>query len=157
MSRDFNKVAPTIWQSKRFSALDDRSARAFFYLMTNHHQNCVGCFYLPRGYACADLNWTTDKYLQAEAALMDSKLIKLDEITREVLILRWLDHNPPMNPKHALGATRLMKKIKSDELREFTKSELQRVGGYVEEADTSAESRAKGLGQLRAPYHREFK
>jgi hypothetical protein len=123
--RDFSKVSPQIWDSERFKALADDSARlAYLYLLSNGHQNSIGCYRLPAAYACADMGWTAPKYQAALAALIAAELIEADDQTREVLIPRLFKHNPPTNAKHAQGAFRLVEKIESSTLRDAATAAL---------------------------------
>lgn len=124
--RDFSKVSPQIWDSERFRTLADDSARlAYLYLLSNGHQNSVGCYRLPSAYACADLGWEPPKYAKVLEALIAAELIGVDGQTHEILILRWFKHNPPTNAKHAQGAFRLVDKIQSPPLRDQATTELQ--------------------------------
>jgi len=124
--REFSKVCPQIWESKRFRSLADDSARlAYLYLLTNGHQTSAGCYRLPPAYACADMGWEPDQYDAALRALLDAQLVQVDWDTSEVFIPRWFKHNPPTNEKHAKGTTRLVEKIQSDRLRELAGQELQ--------------------------------
>jgi hypothetical protein len=124
--REFSKVSPQIWESKRFRSLADDSARlAYLYLLSNGHQTSAGCYRLPPAYACADIGWEPAKYDAALQALLDAELVDVDRDTNEVFIPRWFKHNPPTNEKHATGTTRLVEKIRSDRLRELTVRELR--------------------------------
>ncbi len=126
--RDFSKVSPQIWDSERFRNLPDDSVRlAYLYLLSNGHQNSIGCYRLPSAYACADLDWPAAKFEIVEKALVDATLVDVDFGTREVWIPLWFKHNPPTNPKHAQGAFRLVDKIISTRLRETVTEELQRA------------------------------
>ncbi len=124
--RDFSKVSPRLWESERFRELESDADRlAYLYLLSNTHQNSIGCYRLPPPYACADLCWDPPKYEASEQALVEGGLISVDDHSREILILRWFKHNPPTNPKHYQGAVRQVKKIQSDTLREVASAELQ--------------------------------
>lgn len=139
--RDFSKVSPQVWESERFRALPDDSARlAYLYLLTNGHQNSIGCYRLPVAYACADMGWEASKYLEMLEALALADLIQVDQQTREILILRWFKHNPPTNTKHAQGAFRLVAKIESAALRRKAEADLQA-------AADKWRAEAAGLGQ----------
>jgi hypothetical protein len=124
--REFSKVSPQIWESKRFRSLADDSARvAYLYLLSNGHQTSAGCYRLPPAYACADMGWEAAKYDAALQALLDAQLVDVDRETSEVFVPRWFKHNPPTNEKHAQGTTRLVEKIQSDRLRELASQELE--------------------------------
>jgi len=78
--RDFNKVSPTLWQSSRFVDLPSDDGRfLYLYLLTCHHQNSAGCFWLPDGYACNDIRWEAKRYVSARQSLLDADLIRYDD------------------------------------------------------------------------------
>lgn len=117
-ARDYSKISPSVWRSRRFINLSDSSKLLFLYVITNPHVNSVGCYPLPDGYACADLGWPLDEYLKARDEVIQSNMVDFDETTHEVLIDCWFKHNPPMNDKHAIGTNRLLADINSPHLRE---------------------------------------
>jgi hypothetical protein len=124
--RDFSKVSPQVWASERFNTLAGDGARlAYLYLLSNGHQNSIGCYRLPVAYACADMGWGPEKYVAALKALIAAELVEADQGTREILILRWFRHNPPTNTKHAMGAFRLVAKVAAPRLREVATEALQ--------------------------------
>ena len=124
--RDFSMVSPRIWASPRFRGLTDEAAKmAMLYLLTNSHQSSIGCYRLPAGYACDDLDWEKEKFGSALKALVTADLIAADYRTEEILILRWFRHCPPTNAKHAQGTFRLVEKIESATLKEACTADLQ--------------------------------
>jgi hypothetical protein len=126
--REFTKVPPSVWQSKAFKALGDDSQRLLYlYLHTSGHQTSAGCCYMPSGYACADLEWSPQKYTKAISELKSASLVQLDDDTKEILILDWFTHNPPMNEKHRIGTGRLIAKIQSEPLRKCANEALGNV------------------------------
>ncbi len=129
--REFNKIAPALWRSKRFSLLSSIGKVVHLYLMTCEHQNSAGCFRLPDAYAVSDLGCSLEEYLVARDELIAAELVSFDRETNEVFVHRWFKHNPATNDKHAIGAERLISEIESDDLREtaeaeFTESEQMR-------------------------------
>jgi hypothetical protein len=119
--RDFNKISPTIWQSRDFRDLPSDDARyLLLYLMTCQHQNSSGAFALPEGYACADLAWTADNLRKNRDALQKAFMIYFEPETDEYSIMDWFEHNPLMNQKHVAGAKRIAEKLQSPELKEKT-------------------------------------
>ena len=123
--RDYTKVSPSIWSSSRFRGLDSVHGRyAMLYLLTNAHQNSIGCYRVTAAYACDDMGFTVAEWDSALSALEGAELIAADPETSEIFIRRWFVHNPPTNPKHLLGSRRLVDKIKSDALRALVGEEL---------------------------------
>ncbi len=116
--RTFSKVAPPLWKSKRFLEQTDSGRILFLYYLTSPHQNVVGCFPLPDGYAVTDLRWDAEKYIEARKALIASELILFDAVTEEVLVLRWFRHNFPQNPSHRKAVLAALDSIASPALRQ---------------------------------------
>lgn len=117
--REFTKISPTIWQSRRFRSLrSDDDRYLFLYLLTCPHINSAGCFWLPDGYALRDLGWSRDRYEKARHSLHEAGLIDFDLEEECVLIERWYRHNLPMNKSHRKGTLIQLGKVPSERLRE---------------------------------------
>jgi len=115
--REYSKVSPNLWQSKRFNSLASDDARyLYLYLLTNSHQTSAGCYRLPNGYACDDLRWPVDRYVAARTALIDADLVQFDADTSEVRIVRWFRHNPPATTDHLTGIVRQLERLQSEKL-----------------------------------------
>jgi hypothetical protein len=125
MANTFTKVSPALWRSKSFQGLDADAKLLHLYLITNEHQNSSGSYRIPDGYACTDLGWDIERYLDARGALIDADLIAFDEEESEVYIKRWFKHCPPMNEKHAQGTMRMISGIESDRVRECAETEFE--------------------------------
>ena len=143
--REFSKVSPVIWRSKRFLALPDDGCRLLqLFFMTCQHQNSAGCFRLPEGYACADLpGWSVEAYRVARAHLEAAELIVHDGQTEEIFVVGWFMFNPPMNPKHAASIITRISAIESDRVREIVEYEFREVNVAV--------SRVRSNGKDRPP------
>src|SRR6266481_7056163 len=115
--REFSKVSPAIWSSPKFRGLPDDARQALLYFITSAHQNACGCFALPDGYSITDLQWALERFRLARAALVDASMILFDEATSEVLVAKWFQHNPPMNPSHRKSVIAAVERIASDVLR----------------------------------------
>lgn len=112
-------VSRSVWRSERFGQLEaHRDKLAFFYFLTCEHQTGTGCYRLPDGYAVADLGWPMQEYVEARQMVQNAGLIDRDDETHEIYVERWLQNNPPQNPKHATGIRTLINQIESDRLRE---------------------------------------
>lgn len=122
--RDFSKVSPHLWRSKRFRSLGDEGRLLHMYLLTCEHQTSAGCLRLPDAYAAADLGWPVDKFHRATAEVEEAGLIVHDDETEEIFVTRWFKHNPPTNSKHRQGVDRIISEIDSDKVREAAESDL---------------------------------
>lgn len=102
--REFSKVSPTVWRSRKFKALTDETVKlTYLYLLTCPHGNSAGCFDLPAMYACADLDIKEPAYRKALDVLRRVGLIDFDEHDETILLVNWATFNEPTNAKHAMG------------------------------------------------------
>lgn len=102
--RDFSKVSPSVWRSKKFRKLADDTAKlVYLYLLTCPHGNSAGCFDLDPAYACTDLGVDEKAYRKAINSLCKVGLIEFDEDENTVFLINWATFNEPTNPKHAIG------------------------------------------------------
>ncbi len=116
--RDFAKVSPTIWRSKKFRSLSSRDAKYIYqYLLTCPHGNSAGCFDLHPMYACADLDMSEIEYRNGIESLVSVGLIEVDVDENTVLIVNWLEFNAPANPKHAMGLLSQLEQASSETLK----------------------------------------
>lgn len=116
--RDFSKVAPNVWKSRKFWALPDDTARyAYHYLLTSPHANSIGCYDLPELYACADLRWVSKAYAKALDSLVEVGLVEFDRLENTVRIINWMAFNEPTNPKHAIGMLTQLSQASSPTLK----------------------------------------
>lgn len=123
--RDFSKVSPQIWRSKRFGALGDDARMFVLYLLTCQHQSSAGCMSLPDAYATADLNWTGERLEAARQAVIDADMLVYEGASDEYFVRRWFQHNPPTNPKHRHGIERLISELDSEAVREAAQCEYE--------------------------------
>jgi len=117
--RDYSKVSPSVWRSRKFTALgDDSDAKlAYHYILSSPHANSAGCYDLPIGYGCADLGWSEDRFRKAIERLSTVGLIAYSEAEKTVLIHNWTTFNPPTNAKHALGILTQLKQASCPALK----------------------------------------
>jgi hypothetical protein len=127
--REFTKVSPNLWRSKRFMAQSATSQVLYLYLLTCEHQNSTGCFRLPDGYACADLHWSMTEYQAARDSLVAADLVSFDDATSLIYVRRWFKHSPPMNEKHAIGTVKMITEIEADGIREIVEIEFAEANG----------------------------
>jgi hypothetical protein len=131
--RDFSKVAPNVWKSRRFWRLPDDAARyCYLYLLTGPHANSVGCYDLDPVYACGDLRWTRAAYSKALGDLFDVDLIELDLDENTVRITNWIKFNAPTNPKHALGMLAQLDQASSAELKLHQLKDIREAAGFLD-------------------------
>ena len=128
MSRDFSKISPKVWRSRRFKALATDDARYFMiFLITSPHQTSAGCFHMLDAYAAADLGWTVERMIDARTLVAAAELIVFDEATEEYFINGWFAFNRPMNVSHQTSIVRRVEALESELVREVAEAELQPV------------------------------
>lgn len=59
--RDYGKVNSSFWTSESIRSLSDDGRMLSLYLLTSPHANMTGCFRLPDGYVCEDLQWDKNR------------------------------------------------------------------------------------------------
>jgi len=146
--RDFSKVAPNVWKSRKFWLLPDDTARlAYLYLLTSPHANSVGCYDLNPVYACGDLRWTEAAYRKAIDSLSEVGLIEFDAAENTVRITNWIKFNAPMNPKHALGMLAALDQASSARLKLNQLNEIRDAISFID-----SKVLAKGIDTLSKQY-----
>lgn len=78
-------------------------------------------------YASCDLRWNVERWLAALRALENAGFVKFDRETNEILIVDWFEENPPTNPKHRIGISRIVSGIRSQLLREIVINALANI------------------------------
>jgi len=99
MNPKFRKIEPAFWTDEKMSLQEPDVKYLALYLLSSPHSNAAGCYYLPPGYACADLGWTIEQFTQAIKKLEDIGFALYDVQARVVFLPNYLRHNRPENPK----------------------------------------------------------
>lgn len=106
MSR-YTTVESIIWHDEKFRGLPEDARTLFLYLLTSPHSNMLGIFYLPKLYACSDLQWEPERYLRGIDTLCHTLLIEVDKDI--IWVKNYLKHNQIRGPRQVTGAVnRLM-------------------------------------------------
>lgn len=108
MIREYAKVSPKLWRSKKFRLLHGSAERLlYFYLLTCPHSNSAGVYHMPQSYISADLGWEDDITQGHMTRLIDVGLIEYDHEEEAVMITNWFRAaNAPTNPRHLAGIVR---------------------------------------------------
>lgn len=126
MSREFSKISPKVWRSKRFLALPSDDPRyLLLFILSSPHQTSAGYFKMPDAYGAADMSWPVDKFRASRAQLVEAGLLAFDAATDEYFLPGWFAFNKPMNASHQKAIVRLVSEIESDTVREVAEAELQ--------------------------------
>lgn len=126
--RKFSLVSPRLWTSKRYTSLPSDSGRLLYlYLLTCGHQTSIGAYPLPDAYACADMQWTLERYQKARLELVTADLIAFDLDIGVVAIRRWFKHNPITNDKHRKGALRLVAELEAPSIAAIVMEDYEKA------------------------------
>lgn len=98
----YYRVGSSIW--REFRADDDRTAA--LYLLTCQHRTTEGLFYMPLGYAAADLDWKQRRVDQAFGNVFRHGLAEYDFDARCCLIPKALKWQAPANPNQVKAAVK---------------------------------------------------
>ena len=153
--REFCKVSPTVWRSKKFRSLTSMEARhVYLYLLTCPHANSAGCFDIHPLYAAADTGLPEERFLYCIETLSEAGLIEWDGAENTVLIANWVEFNGPQNPKHALGILSQLAQVSSETLRakafqelreEISRKKFDREGSIRKAMETFCEPYGDGI------------
>ena len=123
--RKFNTISPKLWRSARFLCVSDDAQRLHLFLLTGPHQNLAGVYHFPEGLVTDCLGWDAVKYSTARNELIEQGLIRFDESTSELMILRWCRHSIH-NRNCYVGAKRILEEqIESPSLKADALVELE--------------------------------
>lgn len=116
--REFSKVSPSVWRSKKFRAIKDHEAqRVYLYLLTCPHGSSIGCFDIDPNYAAADLEINSEQFRTCIETLSNALLIEFDWDDNTVLLVNWESYNEPANINHAKGMIAQFKQASSEMLK----------------------------------------
>jgi hypothetical protein len=109
--RDYGKVHTSFWSSATTRALTDDGRTLAMYLLTSPHSTIAGAFRLPDGYACEDLQWTSERVVKGFVELLANGFANRCETTKWVWICKHLEWNPPENPNQRKSAAKIATSI----------------------------------------------
>lgn len=109
--RDYGKVHTTFWTSSSVRDLSEDGRMLAMYLLTCPHGTIAGVFRLPDGYACEDLQWTSERVQEGFRELLENGFANRCETTKWVWVIKHLDWNPPENPNQRKAAVKVASQI----------------------------------------------
>ena len=116
--RDFAMISPTVWHSKRFRGPSERAKLMFFYLLCGPHGNSIGCYRLPPGYVCADMQWELHDWRSAMTELVDSGMVVEDLETDTIWIDKWQKFAGLKGEKTLKNVKKLLKALPASPAKE---------------------------------------
>ena len=128
MARDFSKVSPLVWKSRKFLSLPDNDARLFYlFVLTGPHQTNAGISKLPLAYASHDLKWSLEQVQKSMEACVHAGLLEHENETDEVMVTNWFAFNVPTNIKHRMGVVKTIERVESERFYESAMNQLEDV------------------------------
>jgi hypothetical protein len=106
--RDYGKVFTRFWESDDMRSLSDDGRMLALYLLTCKHGTLAGCFRLPNGYVCEDMQWGSERVSKGFQELSEKGFATRCEVTNWVWIRRYLEQNPLENPNQRKAAVKLI-------------------------------------------------
>jgi len=105
--RDYGKVFSRIWESTDFRSLSEDGRTLVLYLLTCQHGTIAGVFRVPDGYACEDLQWSSERVSERFGELFDKGFATRCDATKWVWVTKFLEWNPPENPNQRKAAAKV--------------------------------------------------
>lgn len=127
--RDYGKVHTKFWTSEDIQCLGDDAKILALYLLSGPHTTQIGCFRLPDGYVAEDLKWGLERVSKGFAELNEKGFATRDDISKWVVVHKFLKWNEIENPNQAKAAGKLfdavpdvspVKRVLARCLREFS-------------------------------------
>lgn len=122
--RDFTMVSPTLWHSKRFQRLSERAKLLFLYLLTGPHVSSIGCYRLPPGYVCTDLQWELPDWRSAMDELVSNCMVMEDIPTETIWIDNWQKFNKFLGTKTITGAEKKLRSLPESPVKEACRTAI---------------------------------
>jgi len=112
--REYGKVFSRIWESEDFRRLSEDGQKLTIYLLTCTHGTLAGVFRVPDGYACEDLQWSSERVSKGFQELLANRFATRCERTKWVWVFKYLDWNPLENPNQRKAAVKIAQQVPSD-------------------------------------------
>jgi hypothetical protein len=109
--REYGKLQTQFWTSDDIRKLSDDGRMLAIYLLTGPHTTLIGCFRIPEGYVCSDIGWTVERVSEGFQNLCQNGFLTRDEVSRWVIIRKYLKWNEIENPNQAKAAIKLFRQI----------------------------------------------
>jgi hypothetical protein len=112
--REYGKVFSRIWESEDFRRLSEDGQKLVIYLLTCTHGTLAGVFRVPDGYACEDLQWSSERVSKGFQELLANRFATRCERTKWVWVFKYLEWNPLENPNQRKAAVKIAQQVPSD-------------------------------------------
>jgi hypothetical protein len=105
--REYGKVFSQIWESDDFRSLTEDGRTLVLYLLTCKHATITGVFRVPDGYACEDLQWSSERVSEGFRDLFAKGFATRCGASKWVWVTKFLEWNPPENPNQRKAAAKV--------------------------------------------------
>jgi len=122
------RIKTKFWTDEKMRKRSDDAKLLALYLLSSPHANMIGCYVLPKLYACEDLGWSPQRFGKAFAELLQDGFVKYDEETRLLLIPNYLKHNPIENKNQAIAAAKVVIELPRSPLLQELKQFAEQLG-----------------------------
>ena len=112
--RKYGRVSTSIFTDATPAKWDDVTFRVAIYLLAGPHTNLVGCFRLPTGYLCEDLEKDSRTVQNAISRLEQDNWLAYCPDTKWIWVRKFLVHNPFENAGVARAALAIVKQVPND-------------------------------------------
>lgn len=125
----YTRIKHKFWRDERVQRWSDDARLLALYLLTSPHSNLLGCYVLPKLYACEDLGWEPSRFDRAFAQLLRDGFCEYDTQTKLVLITNFLRHNPlDISPNRIKAAINLVQDLPRSRLIAKLKALVEEMG-----------------------------
>lgn len=125
---EYVAVQRRVWHDEKLTQVSGDARCLYLYLLTCPHGNMLGCFVLPKLYACADLEWLPERFDKPFAELTRAGLVKHDPGTNMVLIPKYVFHNSIQNPNQVKAANKVLDRLPRSSLLLDLAGTLEQLG-----------------------------
>lgn len=144
--REYGQIQCSFWQRACEEGWSNDAMLLGTYLLTGPHSNGIGCYRLPTGYVCDDLNWDAERVEKGFTELFEHGFA--NRFGRVVLIPKFLRWNAISNANVAIARQREFEAIPNDEAKHHAARALIDFGNHWEEGFRKRlETLSKGLGK----------
>ncbi len=109
--RDYGRVHSAFWSSGTTRGMSEDARHLALYLLTCPHGTIAGVFRLPDGYACEDLQWSSERVREGFVELFRNGFANRCETTKWVWIAKHFEWNPLENPNQRKSAARIFAQV----------------------------------------------
>ena len=139
--RDYGKIFSKLWESQDFRSMSEDGRTLVLYLLSCRHGTIAGVFRIPDGYACEDLQWSSERVAEGFANVQAKGFATRCNATKWVWVAKFLEWNPPENPNQRKSAAKVASAIP---VECGWKQAFMRASGEVLGLEVPAESNPSG-------------